>query len=61
MDSSIFHSLQHRTKVLSSLRELKREDVKEIKFLMKGLNIGAGTLEEIETAMDLFEVLENLG
>ena len=28
---------------------------------MKGLNIGAGTLEEIETAMDLFEVLENLG
>lgn len=61
MDSSILHGLQHRTKVLNGLRELKREDVKEIKFLMKGFNIGAGVLEEIETAMGLFEVLENLG
>jgi len=46
-------------KMLGAMKELTKDNVQEIKFLLKG-RVGEGRLEMIKTSLDLFEELEKL-
>ncbi len=52
--------IKFRSRILAALRDLTKDNVQEIKFLLTG-QIGEGILENIKSSLDLYQELEKLG